>query len=78
MTKARRTIDTDPEDDWSEAKKGLSLCLEPALLGCFVWWSRGPVVKELSDIDCDSGERTRDSSLAGEGKEEDDENAHVL
>jgi hypothetical protein len=49
----------------ARAKNGLSLCLEPALLGCPVWWSRCPLVKnELTDIYCDSRERHRDSSLA--------------
>ena len=78
MNKARGTIDTVPEDDWSEAKKGLSLCLEPALLGRLVWWSRGPVAKnELSDVDCDPSERHRDSSLAGKRKKDGGENTHA-
>ena len=70
--KARRTSDTYPKDHWSETKKGLSCCLESALLGCLVWWSRRPLVEnKLSDINCDSGERHCDSSLAEERKERD-------
>ena len=36
------------------------------------------MVKELSDIDCDSGEGHRDSNSAGERKDDDDENVDVL
>ena len=52
---------TYPEDDRSETENGISLCLEPACLGCFVRGSRCPLIeKELADIDRDPGERHRD------------------
>ena len=55
-----------PRRSPEEMRNILSLHLELALLGRLVW-SRCPLVKnELTDIDCDSHERRRDSSLAGD------------
>jgi len=74
MDKARHTLDTDPKDDWSEIENGLSFFF----LNMPSWGaSCGGVVayllnfeEELANVDCDSGESHRDSSLT-EGKERD-------
>jgi len=46
MNRARRTFEAHPKDRRSETKHNLSLCIEPALLECLVWWSRCPVAKD--------------------------------
>lgn len=52
MNIVRYTFDTHPENHWSEARIILFLRLEQALLGCYMWWSRCPPVKnEPTDID---------------------------
>ena len=49
-----------PKDDGGEAENGFSLCLEPAFLGSLVWGSRCPLIeKNLTDIDCNTGEGHR-------------------
>jgi len=69
---AGHMFDTHQKYRQNETKNMHSRCGELVLLGYLGWWSRCLLVEnELTDIDCDSRERHRDSFLAvaGEGRE---------
>ena len=46
MDRARRTFEAHQKHRRSETKHNSSLFLEPAFLGCLVWWSRYSVAKD--------------------------------